>query len=239
MNTCRMTGSTSFVRSRQAAVVGRHVAPAEQDLAFARDRALDLLLAGHPRRRLLRQEHHADAVLADRRQRDALRCRRPAQERVGQLDQDAGAVALQRVGAGRAAVREVLEDRRALRDDRVALLALDVGDEAQAARVVLVRGVVQTLARRRLIPRSLGTFLHDDLTAAKMASGRRESRRRPRLSRYSGRNLFRLAAMLQCGKAPRTRQWRGGATASARRPIRPSKRLAPGAFLGFNLNKMG
>ena len=59
----------------QPAVVGGHVAPAQQHLAFRDDRALDFLLARHPRRRLARQEHHADAVLADRRQRDARACR--------------------------------------------------------------------------------------------------------------------------------------------------------------------
>ena len=37
---------------------------------------------------------------------------RAAQERVGQLDQDARAVALQRIGAGGAAMRQVLEDLR-------------------------------------------------------------------------------------------------------------------------------
>ena len=133
----------------QAAVVGRHVAPAEQDLAFGDDRALDLLLARHARRGLARQEHHADAVLPDRRQRDAELAARAAQEGVGQLDQDAGAVALQRIGARRAAMRQVLEDRQALPDDGVILAALDVRDEAQPARVVLVGGVVQTLAARR------------------------------------------------------------------------------------------
>ena len=65
MNTWRITGSTSFVRTDRPAVVGRHVAPAEQHLAFACDRALDLLLAGHARRGFLRQEHHAHAVLAE------------------------------------------------------------------------------------------------------------------------------------------------------------------------------
>ena len=71
---------------------------------FAGDRALDLLLAGHARRRLLRQEHHADAVLADGRQLEPLRAARLAQEHVGQLDQDARAVALQRIGARGAAM---------------------------------------------------------------------------------------------------------------------------------------
>jgi hypothetical protein len=67
----------------EALVVRRHVAPAEQHLALGGDRALDLLLARHARRRLARQEHHADAVLADRRQRDPELAARAAQERVG------------------------------------------------------------------------------------------------------------------------------------------------------------
>ena len=90
-----------------------------------------------------------DAVLADRRQRDAELAAGTAEERVGQLDQDAGAVALQRIGARRAPMRQVFEDLQALRDDRVAFAALDVRDEAQAARVVLVGGVVQALRGRR------------------------------------------------------------------------------------------
>ena len=45
-----------------------------------------------------------------------------AEERVGDLDQDAGAVAQQRVGADRAAVRQVLQDLQALLDDGVRFL---------------------------------------------------------------------------------------------------------------------
>ena len=66
-----------------------------------------------------------------------------AVELVGDLDQDAGAVAHQLVGADRAAVVEVLEDLQALRDDAVRALALDVGDEADAAGIVFVGRVVQ------------------------------------------------------------------------------------------------
>ncbi len=149
----------------QPLVARRDVAPAEQHLPFRGDRALDLLLAGRPRGRLLGQEHHADAVLPDRRQRDAELAARAAQECVGELDQDARAVALQRVGARGPPMRQVFEDPEALGDDRVAFLALDVRDEAQAARVVLVRGVVHALARRR--PRAqrppnllLGSVVH-------------------------------------------------------------------------------
>ncbi len=127
--------------------VDRHVAPAEHDLALGLDGALELLHAGQARRVLLGQEDHADAVLAGRRQHDALRGHLGAVELVRDLDQDAGAVAHQRVGADRAAVVEVLEDLQALLDDRVRLQALDVRDEADAAGVVLVGGRIEAGAR--------------------------------------------------------------------------------------------
>ena len=162
MNTCRITGSTSFVRTdRPLLSVGTSRQPSRiwPSLAIG---ALDFLLARHPRRGLLRQEHHADAVMARCRQRQALAAARAAQEGVGKLDQDAGAVALQRVGARRAAMGQVLQDRQPLRDDRMGLLALDVGDEAEPARVALV-------GRDRRVPgapaanatRSLDPVLHD------------------------------------------------------------------------------
>jgi hypothetical protein len=79
-----------------------------------------------------------------------------AQELVGNLDQDAGAVAQQRVVAGSAAMFEVLQDLQALLDDGVAFLVLDMGDKADAAGVALVFGVVETLALgedHRVFPR--------------------------------------------------------------------------------------
>ncbi len=42
-------------------------------------------------------------------------------------------------------MREVLQDLESLLDDRVALLALDVGDEADATSVVLIARVVQAM----------------------------------------------------------------------------------------------
>ena len=51
---------------RQAGIVRRHVAPAEQRLTLGCDGTLDFLLAGHARGRFLRQEHHSHAVLSDR-----------------------------------------------------------------------------------------------------------------------------------------------------------------------------
>ena len=145
MNTCRITGSTSLVRSDKPELSVGHVAPAEHDLALAHRGALDFLLARHARGGLLGKKNHADAILADRGQGKALTAAGASQEGVGQLDEDARAVALERVRARRPAVREVLEDLQALADDRVAFGALDVRDEPQAASVVLVGRIVESL----------------------------------------------------------------------------------------------
>ena len=69
----------------------------------------------------------------------------PAQEAIRHLDHDAGAVAGVRLAAARPAVQEVDQDLDGLVHDGVRLSALDVHDEADAAGVVLVRGIVQAL----------------------------------------------------------------------------------------------
>ena len=129
--------------------VDRHVAPADQHLPFRLDGALQFLHARQPRRLLLRQEDHAHAVLARGRQLDPLLGHGGAVVLVRNLDQDARPVAHQLVGTHRAAVVEVLENLQALLDDAVGLLPLDVGDEADAAGVMLAARVVQALRMRR------------------------------------------------------------------------------------------
>jgi hypothetical protein len=132
-------------RAHRHLAVHRHVAPAEQHLALGLDRTRQLLLAGQARSVFLGQEDHADAVLAGRRQVDALRRHLGAVVLVRDLDQDARAVAHQLVGTHRTAVVQVLEDLQPLLDDAVRSHALDVGDEADAAGIVLVSRAVQAV----------------------------------------------------------------------------------------------
>ena len=108
------------------------------------------------------QEGQADAVRAGGREREGDRL---AEEAVGDLDEDAGAVAGVDLGARGAPVVEVAERVERVVDDLAALLALDVGDERHAARVVLEARVVEPeglgcraegQARRRLGSRPLG-----------------------------------------------------------------------------------
>ena len=135
-------------RRPQQAVVGRDVAPAEHPLAFLED---DLLEQGLDRLALegvARQEDHAGAVLLRGREVDAELRGVLAEELVGHLDEDAGAVARVDLAAAGPAVEQVDEHLEGLADDRVRARPLDVDDEADAARVVLVSGVVEPLGLR-------------------------------------------------------------------------------------------
>src|SRR4029450_8936102 len=84
-----------------------------------------------------------------------------SEESVGELDQDARAVALQRVRARRAAVGEVFQDGQALRDDRMRLLPLDVRDETEPARTPLPCRIIEALAARRPRRLRVQSCLHD------------------------------------------------------------------------------
>ena len=72
-----------------------------------------------------------------------------AEQGIGNLDQDAGAIAHQRIGAHRAAMVEIDQKLQAQPDDLMGLGALDVGDKADAASVMLVARVIKTLFRRQ------------------------------------------------------------------------------------------
>ncbi len=92
---------------------------------------------------LLGQENHAHAVLACRRQRHTFFGQIFAEQLVRQLDEDACAVAHQRVGTDGTPVVEVFKDFQRLAHDGMGLLPLDVRHETHTARIVLVGGVVQ------------------------------------------------------------------------------------------------
>src|ERR1035441_2145844 len=74
--------------------------------------------------------------------------RRMREECVRNLHQDAGAVAGARIGADRAAMFEIAENADRVRDDLMRLLALDIGDEADAAGILLQRQVVKAFGGR-------------------------------------------------------------------------------------------
>ncbi len=89
---------------------------------------------------VLGQEAHAHAVPAGIRQVHAAL---PAQERVGELDEDPRAVAGVRVGALGAAVLQLLEREQGAGDHLVRPRRTQTGDEGNSACIVLVGRVVQ------------------------------------------------------------------------------------------------
>jgi hypothetical protein len=190
MKTWRMTGSMALTDSPRSGCRDGHVAPTEQYLA--------LVHASHARsparkrgaRQAPGQENHPDTVLAHGREADRPAREFFAKETVRNLDQDPGAVALQRVGANGAAVRQILQDLEALLDDFMRLLALDVGDEADAAGVVFIGGVVKTLLQGKIhqFPRHNGTPASNASGQAPDASPAGESPRPIRLSAPAPRN---------------------------------------------------
>ena len=123
-------------------LVERQIAPAQDLLALDADVQLEQRLDLRAHRRVRRQKAHRDAVGAGRRkvEVDLL-----AQERVGHLREDPGAVAGLGVGARRATVLEVLQRHERLVDDLARRLVVEACDERNATRVVLVPGVVQAV----------------------------------------------------------------------------------------------
>jgi hypothetical protein len=64
---------------------------------------------------------------------------------MGDLDQHAGAIAGAWIAAAGAPVRQVDQNLDAFEDDIVRLLALEIGNEANSAGIVLVARVVKAL----------------------------------------------------------------------------------------------
>ena len=141
-------------------IVGRHVAPAEQHQAFGLDLVGDDALDDIAPRRLARHEQRADGVVAGLRQLEADLRGLAREEGVRDLHQDAGAVAGARIGADRAAMLEIAENADRVGDDLMRLLALDVGDEADAAGILFEAEIVEAFGGRApgVLARGLDRF---------------------------------------------------------------------------------
>jgi hypothetical protein len=134
---------------RQAGIVDRNVAPAENVHAFVGDGPLERRCHRLPHLVVLREEDHADGVVAGRRQGEAQPLRLFGEKAVRQLRQHAGAVADQRIGAGGAAMGQILDDLQAVGDDLMRFLVRQIGDETDAAGILSPCRVVETLRARR------------------------------------------------------------------------------------------
>ena len=94
---------------------------------------------------------------------------------VRNLDQDARAVAGLRIAAAGAAMRQIDQNLDALQDDIVRLPALDIGDKADAAGVVLVLRAVKSLSRRQASKWVEFTSCEPELTIQGLQTSRRNA----------------------------------------------------------------
>ena len=136
-------------RFPQRRIVGGHLAPAQEGHALALDH-LGVDVADHlPPVRIARHEERADRVFAGLGQGKTEPFRLLGEELLRDLHQNAGAVACARIGTDRAAMFEIAEDGERVLDQFMRGAALDVGDEADSAGILLERGIVKALRRRQ------------------------------------------------------------------------------------------
>ena len=122
----------------ERAIVGGHFPPAHDLLPLFDDDPLEEHLDAAPAIGVVREEDQAGAIASGRRQVDRQTSAFLAEEPIRHLEEDAGAVPGVRLTPARAAMLQVDEHLQRLLHDGVRLLALDVRDEPDAARVVLV-----------------------------------------------------------------------------------------------------
>ena len=123
--------------------VDRHLAPPEDRAPFRGGDPFDGPGAPPGERLVHGKEEHPRGVLAARREVEPVPRAHLAEENVGDLEEEAGAVAGGLVAPQGAAVLQVDQDPDPLLDDGVQGDAVDPGDEPDAAAVVVVLRVVQ------------------------------------------------------------------------------------------------
>src|SRR5262245_15052180 len=126
-------------------VVDRHRAPAQELQPFLTDDAHPHALAVGAQPLILRHEQVADGIPTGLGQLDLELHALLGQEVMRNLDEDAGAIARDRIGADRAAVLDVAQDGDRVLDQLVGLAALEIGNKANAAGVVLALGIEEPL----------------------------------------------------------------------------------------------
>ena len=175
---------------------GRHVAPAEHALAFLGDELFQLFGYEAGRFLVLRQEALRHRVLPRHRQIDALLLGPAAEQGIGQLQQDARAIAQQRVRTHGAAMVEIGEDFQRARDDRMAFPARDMRHHADAAGIVFVTRIVEPGGGRR---EHVGRHRVRHSRPSSRSGAKRRSSTTSRLDRSSSPQT---AALLKCREPP-------------------------------------
>jgi hypothetical protein len=127
---------------RQHGVIDGNIAPAKYGAPFLRYRCFDHSLADDAGGVTSREEQHAHSITARVGQSDSYMAAGSPEKSMRHLQQNAGAVASARVGRNSAPVRKILEELERFPDYVARANAMDVRDESNSARVVLIGRVV-------------------------------------------------------------------------------------------------
>ena len=137
---------------RQAGIVHRHRAPAQELQALLADDARPHTLAVRAQTFVLRHEHVTDGIASGHWKLDLELGAFLNEELMRDLQQDACAVPSKRICADRTAMLEVLENIERVPDDRVRLAAFQIGDEADSTGIMLAARVKQAARLRTYRP---------------------------------------------------------------------------------------
>jgi len=148
-------------RLAQGRVIGRHVAPADGFHALFTKDFFKYVPGAVAFRCIGRGKDHADAVVCRFGQLHPQQCADLVQKLVRHLQEDAGAVAGIGLTAAGAAMIKIDKHGQCLLDDLVGLFALHVGDESDAAGIVLELGIVEALLFGCSVVFHLVTFTSD------------------------------------------------------------------------------
>ena len=113
--------------------IHRYVPPSQEVLALGRGGGGERFLAGAPRRLVPRQEHHAHSIMAGSGEIEAEPGALVPEKGIGDLDEDPGPVAGERIRPDRPPVGDVAEELEPLAEEVMARPVADVHDEPDAA----------------------------------------------------------------------------------------------------------
>ena len=128
----------------EAATVARHVTPAKQKLTLRCHELGDGSLTARPRLGVPGQKNKPGCIRAGSREHHAELCALLAQEDIRDLNEDPCPVACQVIGAHRTAVVQIDENLEPPTDDLMTFAILDIGNKADAARIVLAAWIIKT-----------------------------------------------------------------------------------------------
>ncbi len=148
-----------FGSGADVGVIGRHVPPAQDGLSLLADDLLEGLLHSPALHRVGGQEDQTRTIGSGTGKANPQLIAFPLQEAMGHLQENAGPVSGVLLAAARAAMLQVYQDLDRFADNVVRPAGFQIDDKADAAGIVFVLRVIQTLPGRNRLRHGTVLFL--------------------------------------------------------------------------------